>query len=137
MCGLEPDTSGLKNLHPVPALGGVFGVCSTLTSTVQLSANTLGSGRQILGSQTALLSLTRKRVTGSCHRPVASSRLCSPKLTAPSFYFSFIYSKTLYSQVFVFISGISSFLWPLLNLILLKNSNHPIEIVCTLLLIFI
>lgn len=24
VCGLEPDNSGLKNLHPVPALGGVF-----------------------------------------------------------------------------------------------------------------
>ena len=24
MCGLEPDSSGLRNLYPVPALGGVF-----------------------------------------------------------------------------------------------------------------
>lgn len=36
MCDLEPDISDLKNLHPVPALGGVFAL---LISTKQLTAN--------------------------------------------------------------------------------------------------
>lgn len=36
MCDLEPDISGLKNLYPVPALGGVFAL---LVSTKQLTAN--------------------------------------------------------------------------------------------------
>lgn len=68
-----------------------WGVCTTLISTMQLSANTLHSGRQILESQTPLPSLTRKRVTGSCHLPVASFRIlefASPKAYGPIFLFS-------------------------------------------------
>lgn len=51
-----------------------WGVCSTLTSTMQLTANTLDPGRQILESQTALSSLTRKS-DRSFHPPVAGFRI--------------------------------------------------------------
>ena len=51
------------------------GVCSTPISTMQLTANTLLPRRQILESQTALHSLRRKRLTRSCHLPVAGFRI--------------------------------------------------------------
>ena len=126
MCGLEPDSSGLRNLHPVPALGGVFAL-------PQLTANTLLPRRQILESQTTLSSLMRKRLTSHLRGWLQDPRVCiPPKLTTPPFYFSSTYCKTLYSLVFCFILGMYSLLW-LLNFILLKDIIHQKKscVLCT------
>ena len=101
MCGLEPDSSGLRNLHPVPALGGVFAL-------PQLTANTLLPRRQILESQTTLSSLMRKRLTRSCHLQwlaSGSSSLHSPKAHNPTVLFFFYILQNIILTSLLFYLG--------------------------------
>lgn len=94
-----------------------WGVCSTLISTIHVTANTLIPGGQILENQTAVTSLTGGRVTGSCHLPMTGFSI-PQKLIASSLYLPFICGKILYSSLpFYNISGIkfpmTSELYPL------------------------
>lgn len=85
------------------------GVYSTVISTMQLTADTLHPGDRFQRVKQPFPPDQEKsdRVLPSTCSWLQDPRDCIPqKLTAPSFYFPFICSKTLHSQVFHFISGI-------------------------------